>query len=103
MNRTRRPSAQTRAVVELLLADPERWSHGYDLSKEAGIASGTLYPMLLRLADRGYLESKWEEAPIPGRPPRHLYRLTDSGRRYAAEAVRSSAPRIAAKPVSEGQ
>jgi PadR family transcriptional regulator PadR len=34
----------------------------------------------MRLADRGLLETAWERDPPPGRPPRHLYRLTGPGR-----------------------
>lgn len=83
--RTRRPSAQTRAVLDSLVGDRDRWRHGYDLSRETGLASGTLYPLLMRLANRGYLESRWQDNETPGRPPRHLYRLTAAGRRYATE------------------
>lgn len=88
--RTRRPSTQTRAVLDALIGEHDRWRHGYDLSKETGLASGTLYPLLMRLADRGYLESRWEENEAPGRPPRHLYRLTAAGRQYAAETRRTT-------------
>lgn len=81
----RRPSPQTRAVLDALVGARDRWRHGYDLSSETGLASGTLYPLLMRLADRGYLESRWQENDSPGRPPRHLYRLTAAGRQFAAE------------------
>lgn len=88
--RKRRPSAQTRAVLASLVGERDRWRHGYELSKETGLASGTLYPLLIRLADRGYLESKWEDSDSPGRPPRHLYRLSSAGRQYATEANRTA-------------
>jgi PadR family transcriptional regulator len=96
--RKRRPSAQTRAVLAALVGERDRWRHGYELSKETGLASGTLYPLLIRLADRGYLESKWEESDARGRPPRHLYRLTAVGRQYAADAVR---PSVAQRAIPE--
>jgi DNA-binding PadR family transcriptional regulator len=38
-----------------------------------------MYPILMRLADRGLLEASWEKHPPAGRPPRHLYRLTKAG------------------------
>lgn len=38
-----------------------------------------MYPILIRLADRGWLETKWETDLPAGRPPRHLYRLTQAG------------------------
>src|SRR5262249_60453465 len=46
-----------------------------------------MYPILMRLADRGLLETSWEAEPAPGKPPRHLYRLTGAGRAYAATAA----------------
>lgn len=83
MTQTRRPSAQTQAVVSELADDLNHWWHGYELAQRTGLASGTLYPILIRLAERGILESKWEEPP-GGRPPRHLYRITPDGVNYAA-------------------
>ena len=46
--------------------------------------------MLIRLADDGYLETRWEDKPEPGRPARHLYRLTPSGRALAQERTVSA-------------
>lgn len=83
----RRPSPQTIAVLELLLADPQRWRHGYDMVKELDVKSGTLYPILMRLEDRGILETRWEESPTEGRPRRHLYRLSEEGTSWSREAV----------------
>jgi DNA-binding PadR family transcriptional regulator len=54
--------------------------HGYDVSWETGLKSGSLYPILARLSDQGLLESRWEQEVGLGRPPRHLYRLTAAGR-----------------------
>ena len=76
-------SKQTRVVVEALLDRPPQWRYGYDLSRETGLKSGTLYPILMRLADKRLLETRWEPAAAPGRPPRHLYRLTGLGQRWA--------------------
>lgn len=64
-------------------AGPE-WSHGYDLCRRAGVRSGTLYPLLIRLEQQQHLEAQWLP-PEPGRPPRHVYRLTATGRRLASE------------------
>jgi PadR family transcriptional regulator len=99
MSRTRRPSPQAVAVLQALVAEPDRWRYGYELCIELGVQAGSMYPILMRLADRGLLETSWETDPAPGRPPRHLYRLTGSGRSFAAslepdaEASRSSAGR----------
>jgi DNA-binding PadR family transcriptional regulator len=87
MSRVRRPSEQTVTVLRALVEDPERWRYGYDLCAELGLRAGSMYPILMRLADRGLLETSWETEHAPGRPPRHLYRLTGPGRSYATHAV----------------
>jgi PadR family transcriptional regulator PadR len=94
VQRHRPPSAQTINVLRALAADPSRWRHGYDLATEVKLKSGSLYPILIRLADRGLLETSWEPG-LPSRPPRHLYRLTASGRDFVA-----ALPAAAAKTVS---
>lgn len=89
MVRTRRPSAQTLAVLNALAEEPAAWRYGYELGRQVGLAAGSLYPILIRLCDRDLLEATWEDEPPSGRPPRHLYRLTGSGVRWAAEAASS--------------
>lgn len=83
MRRNRPLSAQAVNVLRALATDPSRWRYGYDLATEVRLKSGSLYPILVRLADRGLLEATWETA-AHGRPPRHLYRLTGAGREYLA-------------------
>lgn len=85
MARKRKCSKQTLSLLSAMLDQPRTWRHGYKLSREAHLKAGTLYPILVRLSDRGMLESKWQESDYPGRPPRHLYRLTTKGREYAKE------------------
>ena len=79
--------------------------------------SGTLYPILMRLEERGWLETQWEnlqETPEAsaegrgGRPPRHMYRLTAGGRAWATEALaaargtsKSKSPRATLKPARQ--
>jgi DNA-binding PadR family transcriptional regulator len=92
MQRNRAPSPQTVKVLCALAADPARWRYGYELGTETGLKAGSLYPILVRLADRGLLEASWEESPPPGRPPRHLYRLTPGGQALAAEAAPVALP-----------
>jgi PadR family transcriptional regulator PadR len=81
----RRSPQTTRVLCELLEA-PRDWRYGYDISRSSGLKSGTLYPILIRLNNCGLLETKWE-ASEPGRPPRHMYRLTQTGMRIAREYV----------------
>lgn len=77
-----RMSPQTIQVIEEFLVQAEEWKYGYDLSRLTGLKSGTLYPILMRLAERKLLETQWEAAE-PGRPPRHMYRFTPDGLRFA--------------------
>jgi PadR family transcriptional regulator, regulatory protein PadR len=106
--RVRRPSPQTIAVLEALAANASDWSHGYDLCRMLGLKAGTVYPMLIRLAERGYVETAWEHEVPQGRPPRHLYRLSAAGAEYVravrhAEAQRTSRPsRVAGRPARGG-
>ena len=81
----RRPSPQTIAVVLALADDPSAWRYGYQLCQQLDLRPGSLYPILMRLADRGLLESTWDTDIPSGRPPRHLYRLTGTGRALATE------------------
>jgi PadR family transcriptional regulator, regulatory protein PadR len=92
MTRSRRPSAQTAAVVLALAETPSAWRYGYELCQQLGLKAGSMYPILMRLADRGLLETAWErDAPV-GRPPRHLYRLTGPGLALAGELETPAAP-----------
>lgn len=92
MARTRRPSAQTVLVLNALVDEPAAWRYGYELGQQVGLKAGSLYPILIRLRDRGLLEATWEDDPPAGRPPRHLYRLTGEGLRWAAEVAAEPAP-----------
>jgi PadR family transcriptional regulator PadR len=83
MERNRRPSAHTLLLLEALNKKPRKWQYGYELSQVTGLKSGTLYPILMRLSGRGQLESQWQPAAQPGRPPRHMYRLTAVGEALA--------------------
>lgn len=80
-------SVQTLAVLADLCATPSRWRHGYGIARNTGLKSGTLYPILIRLADRGLVEACWEDEQPAGRPRRHLYRLTPEGVEAAAGAL----------------
>jgi len=80
-------SVQTLAVLAELCTTPSRWRHGYGIARDTGLKSGTLYPVLIRLADRGLVEACWEEEQPAGRPRRHLYRLTPEGLATATAAL----------------
>jgi len=84
-------SAQALLVLAALREEQSRWCHGYALARQTGLKSGTLYPILIRLADRGLVEACWQDEPQPGRPRRHLYRLTADGLAAAADALAAAA------------
>ena len=90
-------SAQTLSVLAAMCEQPSQWQHGYALAKQTGLKSGTLYPILIRLADRGLVEARWQDEPQPGRPRRHLYRLTAEGLASATGALASAAQPAAAR------
>ena len=100
MPRLPHTSPQTLRLFQALLADPPRWRYGYDLSRETGLASGTLYPILMRLSEQQMLETAWEQSDEPGRPPRHTYRLTADGAALARQrlAAASSPTASATRP-----
>lgn len=82
MPRSRAPSPAARRLLRELAA-PWSWRHGYDLARVTGLKSGTLYPLLMRLNAEGLLEAEWRASPEPGRPPRHVYRLSETGLQLA--------------------
>ena len=96
MARSRRLSPQTTAVLLALAEDPAAWRYGYQLCQQLDLKPGSLYPILMRLGDRGLLESTWETDPPAGRPPRHLYRLTADGAALAADVATAAPTRATA-------
>ena len=104
MGRQRQCSKQTLTLLAVVIEAPRSWQYGYELSQATSLKSGTLYPILMRLADRGFLESKWVPAPKEGRPPRHMYRLTKTGVTFAREQIADLSQRrdVAMKPQTVG-
>lgn len=47
------------------------------------VVEGTLYPLLIRMKDQGYLTYRWEESPQG--PPRKYYCISDKGRLQLAD------------------
>ena len=84
MGRTIRLSTQTRSILSAFLERASQWRYGYDLSRETD------------LSDARWLEARWEEPSSPGRPPRHMYRLTQDGRSWARTATARTATAHAA-------
>jgi PadR family transcriptional regulator PadR len=75
---------RTHALVQVVIAlldEPTGKHWGYELSKQAGVRSGVLYPILHRMLDAGLLTDGWEDPKeLDGkRPPRRYYELTGEG------------------------
>jgi PadR family transcriptional regulator PadR len=96
-----RKSPQTVLVLSEFLRTPKDWKYGYDISRSTSLQSGTLYPILIRLAERKLLETRWE-TPEAGKPPRHMYRLTAGGLSYAREQVLSESKHPVRQPAFSG-
>src|SRR5215510_5555128 len=75
-------------ILSLLDTSPR---HGYDLGKLIHKRSGgkltfhidSLYPLLYRLEERGWIKGTWVEQS--GERRRRLYKLTSEGRRVLAQ------------------
>lgn len=79
----------TQRVLRALLEHPTQPRYGLELSRAAGLATGTIHPILARLEGLSWLESSWEETDpaAQGRPRRRYYRLTPDGAEQAREAL----------------
>jgi DNA-binding PadR family transcriptional regulator len=84
-----RLSGPTLKLLKLMLEKPTRKLSGAEISREAKIGSGTLYPLLLRLERAGWLIGEWEQIDPreAGRPRRRFYRLSPAGYPKAREAL----------------
>src|SRR5215204_7526108 len=86
-------------ILSLLDARPR---HGYELSKLIHTRSGgqltfhidSLYPLLYRLEERGWIKGTWVEKP--GERRRRFYKVTASGRRVLAQQRETWAAFVAA-------
>jgi PadR family transcriptional regulator len=77
-----RMTLQTQLVLRAVLDRPTAQHYGLELCEQTGLPSGTIYPIVARLEQVGWLESEWEdpEAHVAaGRPRRRYYRLTEEG------------------------
>lgn len=87
---TPRITLHVQLVLRAMLQDPDREMYGLQLCAATGLASATVYPLLIRLARIGWLDARWEEGwegAAHGRPQRHYYRLTPAGVEQARRAL----------------
>jgi PadR family transcriptional regulator PadR len=77
-------------VLELFLDafDDDVELHGWAISKKTKRLAPTVYGVLDRLEDDGWIIGEWEEQnPEPNKPRRRLYRLTPTGVRGAQDLL----------------
>jgi DNA-binding PadR family transcriptional regulator len=76
-------TTQTLAVIKAVKSCRGEGISGAEISKATGLASGSLYPILMRLEKAGWLASEWEDADPSemGRPRRRQYRVTEFGQK----------------------
>jgi PadR family transcriptional regulator, regulatory protein PadR len=92
MSRPLRMTLATQAVLKVLLDDPTTPRYGFDIAREASLATGSLYPIMARLEQAGWVDSYWEDQSSgdEGRPRRRYYNLTGEGAICAREALAKS-------------
>jgi PadR family transcriptional regulator PadR len=92
-----RMTLQTQLVLRALLEEPAKQRYGLELSDLVGLPSGTIYPILARLEQAGWVDSAWEDPAVheaTGRPRRRFYWLASDGADQARAALaRAHQPR----------
>lgn len=87
-------------VLAALLEAPDEEHFGLEIAATSGLKSGSLYPILSRLEDHGWLTSRWEDVDpsAVGRPPRRYYKLTGSGHAFARQELAARATTLRWNP-----
>jgi PadR family transcriptional regulator len=98
-------TVQTLAVLRVFLDHPLQQHYGLEISKAAGLPSGSLYPMLANLERMGWVTSDWEQVDQheAGRPRRRYYQLTPDGAARAEEALAATLEQLAPQRRIRGQ
>lgn len=85
--------------VFLLAFDDDAELHGWAIMKAAKRSGPTVYGVLDRLEDAGWITGRWEDQhPEPNKPRRRFYRLTPTGVIKAKELLAARRPRGLARP-----
>ena len=100
--KTTRISPETRLVLERFVEGPTVWRYGYELSRETGLPSGTLYPILMNLEKHKLLVARWVVTE-QGVPPRHTYLLTPDGLELARVKLAEARPALATRRPALGR
>jgi DNA-binding PadR family transcriptional regulator len=91
MKRKRKASTATQLVFQAFLDAPSDETYGFELAEATDLPSGTIYPILRRLEDEGFVKSRWAHVETGSqRRRRRYYELTGEGRRAAHAATEAS-------------
>lgn len=86
----RKPSTATQLVFQAFLDAPSTETYGFELAEATNLPSGTVYPILRRLEEEGFIRSRWAQVEKGSqRRRRRYYELTGEGRRAAHRATAS--------------
>ncbi|MEY4000546.1 MAG: hypothetical protein RLZZ626_901 [Actinomycetota bacterium] len=95
MNPVERVTKTTVAVLKVLTAtEVPVW--GLEAVRQTGMQSGTVYPILERLQQAGWLTSQWEVDNERNGPRRRYFELTPEGREGALEVIAKYGEKTAA-------
>jgi PadR family transcriptional regulator, regulatory protein PadR len=88
-----------RATIDVLgvLIDSDQPRWGLEIIKATGRPSGSVYPLLDRLEQAGWVTSQWDDDTDRRGPRRRMYRLTTDGAAEAREVLAKAATRKTTK------
>ena len=86
-----KPTRGVRRVLLMLLTGADNIG-GTTIMDAAGLSSGTVYPVLGRLSQLGWIGHVKEAAPYKDLPPRRFYSLTPFGRTGAISLLKLEMP-----------
>ncbi|TDD80476.1 PadR family transcriptional regulator [Actinomadura rubrisoli] len=93
---------QTQIVLRQALVEPGREWYGLEMVLATGMPTGTVYPIIARLEQAGWITSRWEnpgEHADEGRPRRRYYQFTTDGAEAARLALAKSRANRTTTPV----
>ncbi len=103
MQELRRVTEPTLRVLEVLVSGGDSSTWGLEIARLTNLKSGTVYPILERLEELGWVNSEWESNSERTGPRRRLYRLANEAllaanallaQRVQASSLRSQSSRI---------
>lgn len=102
-----RMTLQTQMVLRQALVKPNREWYGLEMVQATSLPTGTVYPIITRLEQAGWITSRWEtpaEQAEDGqaRPRRRYYQFTEDGVENARVALAAAHAHRATTPVPWG-